>query len=107
MFSKGIHKRIKIVFLVIIFVFVIIIGKVFYIEVVEYGKLNTLACKNGSVTFLRKIYIDFAKVLKKNRTSPEPSFKIIITSGMFPLGNGSLSVLKISAKKEGILRKRG
>lgn len=56
-------------------------------QVNSFGKLNTLACKNGSVTFLRKIYIDFAKVLKKNRTSPEPSFKMIITSGMFPLGN--------------------
>lgn len=43
MFSKGIHKRIKIVLLVVIFVFVVIIGKVFYIEVIEYGKLNSLA----------------------------------------------------------------
>ena len=43
MFSKGIHKRIKIVLLVVIFIFVVIIGKVFYIEVVDYGKLNTLA----------------------------------------------------------------
>ena len=43
MFSKGIHKRIKIVFLIVIFVFIVIIGKVFYIEVVEYNKLNTLA----------------------------------------------------------------
>ncbi|MGN1342829.1 MAG: stage V sporulation protein D [Bacilli bacterium] len=43
MFSKSIHKRIRIVLLVIIFVFIVIIGKVFYIEVIEYGKLNTLA----------------------------------------------------------------
>ena len=43
MFSKGIHKRIKIVLLVVVIVFVVIIGKVFYIEVVEYGKLNNLA----------------------------------------------------------------
>ena len=43
MFSKGIHKRIKIVLLIVIFVFIIIIGKVFYIEVVEYKKLNNLA----------------------------------------------------------------
>jgi len=43
MFSKSIHKRIKIVLLVIIFVFLVIIGKVFYIEVIEYEKLNTLA----------------------------------------------------------------
>lgn len=43
MFSKGIHKRIKIVLLVVIFVFVVIVAKVFYIEVIEYDKLNNLA----------------------------------------------------------------
>lgn len=43
MFSKGIHKRIKIVLLVVIFAFIVIIGKVFYIEVIDYKKLNTLA----------------------------------------------------------------
>lgn len=43
MFSKGIHKRIKIVLLVVIFIFIVIIGKVFYIEVIEYEKLNSLA----------------------------------------------------------------
>ena len=43
MFSKGIHKRIKIVLLIVVLVFVIIIGKVFYIEVIEYNKLNNLA----------------------------------------------------------------
>ena len=43
MFSKGIHKRIRIVLLVIIFIFIVIIGRVFYIEVISYKKLNTLA----------------------------------------------------------------
>lgn len=43
MFNKGIHKRIKIVLLIIVFVFLVIIGKVFYIEVIEYNKLNGLA----------------------------------------------------------------
>lgn len=43
MFSKGIHKRIRIVLLVVIIAFIVIIGKVFYIEVIDYGKLNTLA----------------------------------------------------------------
>ncbi len=43
MFSKGIHKRIKIVLLVVVFVFIVIIAKVFYIEVIEYNKLNSLA----------------------------------------------------------------
>lgn len=43
MFSKGIHKRIKIVLIGIIFIFIVIISKVFYIEVIEYDKLNSLA----------------------------------------------------------------
>lgn len=43
MFNKGIHKRIKIVLLIILFIFIIIITKVFYIEVIDYKKLNSLA----------------------------------------------------------------
>ena len=43
MFNKNIHVRIKIVFLVIIVCFIIIIGKVFYIQVIDYKKLNNLA----------------------------------------------------------------
>lgn len=43
MFSKYIHKRIKIVFIIIIFLFILIIGKVFYIQVIDYKKLNSYA----------------------------------------------------------------
>ena len=43
MFNKNIHKRIKIILLIIILCFIIIIGKVFYIQVFEYKKLNKLA----------------------------------------------------------------
>ena len=43
MFNKKIHKRIKIVLLIIIFCFILIIGKVFYIQVIDYDKLNNLA----------------------------------------------------------------
>ncbi len=43
MFSKKIHKRIKIVLLVIMFCFILIISKVFYIQVIDYKKLNELA----------------------------------------------------------------
>lgn len=43
MFFKGIHKRIKIVLLVIILLFLVIIFKVFYIQVISYNKLNSLA----------------------------------------------------------------
>lgn len=43
MFYKSIHKRIKIVLCVLIFCFILIIGKVFYIQVIDYSKLNKLA----------------------------------------------------------------
>jgi len=43
MFSKFIHKRIRIVLLVVIVCFILIIGKVFYIQVIDYGKLNEYA----------------------------------------------------------------
>jgi len=43
MFSKNIHKRIKIVLLIVIFCFIVIISKVFYIQVIDYKKLNNLA----------------------------------------------------------------
>ena len=43
MFSKYIHKRIRIVLIIIIICFILIIGKVFYIQVIDYNKLNTYA----------------------------------------------------------------
>ena len=43
MFNKNIHKRIKIILLIIIVCFIVIIGKIFYIQVFEYNKLNNLA----------------------------------------------------------------
>ena len=43
MFCKGIHKREKIVLLIVIFCFIVIIFKVFYIQVIDYKKLNSLA----------------------------------------------------------------
>jgi stage V sporulation protein D (sporulation-specific penicillin-binding protein) len=43
MFSTYIHKRINIVMLIIIICFLLIIGKVFYIQVIDYDKLNKLA----------------------------------------------------------------
>ena len=43
MFFKNIHIRIKIVMLVIFLFFILIIKKVFYIQVFEYEKLNNYA----------------------------------------------------------------
>ena len=74
MFNKGIHKRIKIVLLVVILFFVIIIGKVFYIEVIEYNKLNSLASnlwsRNLPIEADRgKIYTVDGKVIADNITT--------------------------------------
>ena len=43
MFFKNVHTRIKIVLLIVIFLFVLIIAKVFYIQVVDYDRLNDFA----------------------------------------------------------------
>ncbi|MBE6139617.1 MAG: hypothetical protein E7174_03885 [Firmicutes bacterium] len=43
MFFKNIHTRIKIIIIVTIFLFCVIIGKVFYIQVIDYKKLNNYA----------------------------------------------------------------
>ena len=43
MFFKNIHARIKIVLLVIIFLFILITSKVFYIQVIDYDRLNDYA----------------------------------------------------------------
>ena len=43
MFFKNIHMKIRMVFLVILFLFIIIIARVFYIQVIEYDKLSRLA----------------------------------------------------------------
>ena len=43
MFFKSIHTRIKIIIIVIIFLFVLIMAKVFYIQVIDYKKLNKYA----------------------------------------------------------------
>ena len=60
MFSKNIHKRIKIVLLIVIIVFIIIIAKVFYIEVIDYKKLNKLA--NGLCSRNLPIEADRGKI---------------------------------------------
>ena len=43
MFFKNIHIRIKLVLLGIFLIFIVIILKVFYIEVIDYKKLNKYA----------------------------------------------------------------
>lgn len=43
MFFKNIHTRIKVITLAIIFIFILIMIKVFYIQVIDYKKLNNFA----------------------------------------------------------------
>lgn len=43
MFFNSIHTRIRVAFIIVIFLFVLIIGKVFYIQIFQYNKLNSLA----------------------------------------------------------------
>lgn len=74
MFFKGIHTRIKIVLLVIIFLFILIIGKVFWIQVIDYSKLNNLASslwsRNLPIEADRgKIYDINGVVLADNKTT--------------------------------------
>ena len=47
MFFKSIHKRIKIVLMIIILLFIVVILKVGYIQLFQYKKLNDLACERG------------------------------------------------------------
>lgn len=74
MFSKGIHKRIRIILLVVIFCFVLVILKVFYIEVISYNKLNKLAnglwSRNLPIEADRgKIYTVDGKIIAGNLTT--------------------------------------
>ena len=43
MFFRDIHTRVRIILLVIIFLFMLIVFKVFYIQVISYNKLNSKA----------------------------------------------------------------
>ena len=74
MFSKNTHVRIKIILVGIIFLFVIIMFKVFYIQVISYDKLNDLASslwnRNLPVEADRgKIYDRNGVVLADNKTT--------------------------------------
>ena len=43
MFVKGIDKRIKILFIVLLLLFIMIILRVFYVQMIDYKKLNKYA----------------------------------------------------------------
>ena len=73
-FFKNIHVRIRIVLLVVVFLFFLIIGKVFYIQVISYKKLNgyatSLWSRNLPIEANRGIIYDVnGKVLADNITT--------------------------------------
>ena len=65
MFSKYIHKRISIIFIFIIICFILIIGKVFYIQVIDYKKLNKYA--NGLWSRNLPIEADRGKIITSDK----------------------------------------
>ena len=74
MFFKNIHVRIRIVLLIIVFLFFLIVGKVFYIQVISYNKLNgyasSLWSRNLPVEANRGIIYDVnGRVLADNITT--------------------------------------
>ena len=74
MFFKGIHTRIRIVFLIIVLLITVIVGKVFYIQVIQYKKLNKLAdslwSRNLPIEANRgKIYDRNGIILADNKTT--------------------------------------
>lgn len=64
MFFKGIHIRIKIILFLFILVFILIIGKVFYTQVIDYKKLNQLASSLWSRNL--PIEADRGKIFDRN-----------------------------------------
>lgn len=74
MFYKHIHIKMNITFLIIMSLFLLIIFKVFYIQVIKYNKLSTLAdslwSRNLPIEASRgKIYDSLGTVLADNETT--------------------------------------
>jgi stage V sporulation protein D (sporulation-specific penicillin-binding protein) len=66
MFYKNVHLRIRIIFLLFLTIFIIIILRVFWIQVFEYKKLNNLATDLWSRNL--PITADRGKILDRNGT---------------------------------------
>ncbi len=64
MFKKGIDRRIKVLFLIMLLLFILIIFKVFYIQFFQYKKLNNLAKDLWSRNL--EIEADRGKILDRN-----------------------------------------
>ena len=74
MFVENIHGRIRFVFVIVLLMFIAVIIKVFYIQVIDYKKLNDLAdnlwSRNLPITSDRGLILDRnGKVLADNITT--------------------------------------
>ena len=76
MFFNEIHTRIRYVFLVVVIILIITIGRVFYIQVFEYNKLKTLADSLWS----RELPISADRGLILDRNGKELASNITTTS---------------------------
>ena len=64
MFQSTQNSRIRLVFLLVLIVFILIIVRVFYIQVIEYKKLNNLAESLWSRNL--PVQADRGKILDRN-----------------------------------------
>ena len=64
MFQSTQNSRIRLIFLLVLIVFILIIVRVFYIQVIEYKKLNTLAESLWSRNL--PVQADRGKILDRN-----------------------------------------
>jgi len=74
MFVKILHNRIKIIFIIVFLMFITIIVRVFYIQVIDYNKLNKLSdnlwSRNLPITADRGLILDRnGKILAENITT--------------------------------------
>ena len=74
MFVENIHERIRFIFVIVLVMFIAIIIRVFYIQVIDYNKLNDLAdnlwSRNLPITADRGLILDRnGKVLADNITT--------------------------------------
>ncbi len=74
MFVENIHGRVRFIFVIVLLMFIAVIIKVFYIQVIEYNKLNDLAdnlwSRNLPITSDRGLILDRnGKILADNITT--------------------------------------
>ena len=74
MFVKNIHGRIRLLFFIVLIMFLLIVLRVFYIQVIDYNKLNKLAdnlwSRNLPITADRGLILDRnGKILADNITT--------------------------------------